>query len=60
MTNHSYKIIRKALIEQKKRVAASPKEATKLINDLGIRHIIVGGKITTRSVKKAPAKKGTC
>lgn len=41
MTNTSYHIIRKALIDQRNRVAHSPKEATKLIDDLGIRHILV-------------------
>jgi hypothetical protein len=61
MTNTSYHIIRKALIDQRNRVAHSPQEATKLIDDLGIRHILItdeDGDVTSRpSVTKAAPKK---
>lgn len=61
MTNTSYHIIRKALIDQRNRVAHSPEEATKLIDDLGIRHILTtdgDGNVTSRpSVIKTVAKK---
>jgi hypothetical protein len=43
-------------IQQRARVTASPKEATKLIDDLGIRHIVVNP--ITDSLKVASTKKG--
>lgn len=61
MTTTSYHIIRRALIDQRNRVAHSPQEATKLIDDLGIRNILItdgDGSVTTRPAdKKAAAKK---
>lgn len=61
MTNTSYHIIRKALIDQRNRVAHSPEEATKLIDDLGIRHILITNvdeNVTSKqSVKKFAPKK---
>lgn len=61
MTNTSYHIIRKALIDQRIRVAHSPQEATKLIDDLGIRHILITDMdenvISKSSVKKFAPKK---
>ncbi|GAA3941312.1 hypothetical protein GO495_09255 [Chitinophaga oryziterrae] len=55
MTLHGYKRIKDALVQQRAKVTASPQEATKLIDDLGIRHIVVNP--TTNSLKVAPAKK---
>ncbi|WP_217605224.1 hypothetical protein [Chitinophaga sp. GbtcB8] len=60
MTHASYNIIRKALIAQRKRVASSPAEATKLINDLGIRDIIIkdgNDSHVSRVVKKVAPRK---
>ena len=61
MTTASYHIIRKALIDQRNLVAQSPEEATKLIDDLGIRSILItdgdGNKTTKPVAKKAATKK---
>ncbi|MEI3797737.1 MULTISPECIES: hypothetical protein [unclassified Chitinophaga] len=61
MTSASYHIIRKALIDQRNLVAQSQEEATKLIDDLGIRSILItdgdGNKTTKPAAKKAAAKK---
>lgn len=61
MTNTSYHIIRKALIDQRNRVAHSPEEATKLIDDLGIRHILIASvdeNVTSKkSIRKFAPKK---
>ncbi|SFE97659.1 hypothetical protein SAMN05518672_113114 [Chitinophaga sp. CF118] len=40
MTSLAYKRLKEALINQGKLVGSSPEEATRFINDMGIRHIV--------------------
>lgn len=57
MTDATYQIICNALIEQRKRVSQSPEEAAKLIDDLGIRHLLIPMDPNTR--KKTVSRKAT-
>lgn len=68
MTNSSYHIIRKALIDQRNLVARSPEAAARLIDDLGIRSLLIKNEDSCNTpvavakrtaIKKAAAKKKT-
>ena len=53
MTITSYNRLKKALIEQRREVTASPQAASRFIDDLGLRDIVV---TSNPPVKKDPKK----
>lgn len=61
MTDATYQILCNALIEQRKRVSESREEAAKLLDELGIRHLLIpiSGKKTAskKATKKSASKK---
>ncbi|MCW3467623.1 hypothetical protein [Chitinophaga nivalis] len=54
MTQLEYKRIKDALVQQRAKVTASSQEATKLIDDLGIRHIVIDATINSKKTTTTP------
>lgn len=60
MTITSYNRLRDALIQQRREVTASPQAASRFIDQLGLRDVVITPEKTTPSkpaVRKAPVKK---
>ena len=57
MTKTAYNRIKALLIEQRRQVTSSPKAASQLITDLGIRDILIEAPTKKAAVKKTTPKK---
>jgi hypothetical protein len=58
MTATSYKRLKAALIQQRREVTASPQAASRFIDDLGLRDVVVNANPPTKpALKKAAAHK---
>ncbi|WP_142686035.1 hypothetical protein [Chitinophaga polysaccharea] len=57
MTITSYKRLKQALIKQRREVTASPQAASRFIDDLGLRDIVITSAENAAAPKKAATRK---
>jgi hypothetical protein len=57
MTHTSFKMLKAALIKQRREVTASPQAASRFINDLGLRDIVIPSSKKSSAKSKNSTKK---